>query len=79
MNCAGLMIHPRMIDRRHDAAAAVSAPVDAAVSPPDAATVAADAAAAVAAAIDAATAAAFAVADGMLTISLHGPSLCIRI
>ena len=64
------MTHPRVIDGRHDAAAAVSAPADAAVSPPDAAIVAADAAAAVAAA---------AVADGMLTISLHGPSLCIRI
>ena len=76
MNCARLMIHSRMIDGNHEAAAAVSAPADAAVSPPDAAIVAADAAAAVAATV---VAAAAAVADGMLTISLHGPSLCIRI
>ena len=76
MNCARLMIHPGMIDGRHDAAAAVSCPADAAVSPPDAAIVAVNAAPAVAVAVEAATAA---VADGMLTISLHGSSLCIRI
>ena len=62
------MNHPRMINGCHDA--------DAAVSAPDA--VIADADAAVAAAI-AAVAAAAAAADGMLTISLQGPSLCIRI
>ena len=81
MNCARLMIHPGMIDGRHDAAAAVSCLSDAAVSPPDTAIVAANAAAAVAVAVEAAAAAAAtaAVADGMLTISLHGSSICIRI